>query len=358
MAQGEQSEHSGRVGLGAGRARANEDRWAGRRKVRQYGLLPAGTPGDVEGKWYQFTMTDSSTWYGMAEMAKAFRAAGFPEAERLTQEAAEYRQCILDVMHREEFVDPETKQLFIPNTVFYRDGGPRDPWWQADGPVQMFDTGLLHPTDIRFEATVENVKKKYGILMGMAEHIQGSEWYPNQTERSYYKSYLGRGEIEKALLVLYCNLLYGMAHDTLQTTERFHWDDANFSPLQPNASGNGRDINMLRRMVIDEQDAGKLWLLRGCPRRWFAPGQSISVENAPTLFGTMAIRSKASKRNITIDVDPPARDMPEAMTLLIRCPTNRTVKVVTINGKKAAFSNESVVLPREKGPFHVVAKLD
>jgi hypothetical protein len=206
---------------------------------------------------------------------------------------------------------------------------------------------------------VEYTKRKYGILMGMAEHVGGGvEWYPNQTERSYYKSYLARGEVEKALLVLYCNLLYGMSHDTYQTAERFHYDDANFSPLQPNASGNGRDINMLRRMVIDEQDDGKLWLLRGCPRRWFEPGQSILVEKAPTLFGTMAIRSKAGAQDITIDVNPPDRDIPEAMTLLIRCPKNRTIKSVTINGQAAAFSNESVLLPREKGPFHVVAKLD
>jgi hypothetical protein len=248
---------------------------------------------------------------------------------------------------------------FIPNAVFYRDGGPIDIYWMADGPVQLFDTGLLSPNDPYFSAMVEYTKRKYGILMGMAEHVGGGvEWYPNQTERSYYKSYLARGEVEKALLVLYCNLLYGMSHDTYQTAERFHYDDANFSPLQPNASGNGRDINMLRRMVIDEQDDGKLWLLRGCPRRWFEPGQSILVEKAPTLFGTMAIRSKAGAQDITIDVNPPDRDIPEAMTLLIRCPKNRTIKSVTINGQAAAFSNESVLLPREKGPFHVVAKLD
>ncbi len=86
-------------------------------------------------------------------------------------------------------------------------------------------------------------------------------------------NHLARGEHEKALLVFYTNLVYSMSQDCYQTVERIKLDQPNFSPFQQNASGNGRIIEMCRRMVIDEQDADTLWLLRGCPRRWFAPGR-------------------------------------------------------------------------------------
>ena len=86
--------------------------------------------------------------------------------------------------------------------------------------------------------------------------------------------------------------------------------DANYAPFQPNASGNGRLLDMLRRMVIDDQEPGALWLLRGCPRRWFAPGQSIVVEDAPTFSGKMALRTEATDDTVVIDVEPPAAAPP------------------------------------------------
>jgi len=333
-------------------------------KVRYWGLLPSGMPGDIQLYSYTYTFNDSFTYLGMSEIAAAAREARLPEAKCLTKEAEEYRRCILDVVHREEFIDPKTKLLFVPNTVLYRETPPdkRDPYWVADGPIQLFDTGVLHPTDKRFADMVEftRITKSLpysGILLGFAEHMGGADWYPNQTERSYFRCYLGRGEIEKALLVLYSNLNYGMSNDTYQTSERFKADNSNWTGLSPNASGNGRNIDMIRRMVIDEQDSGKLWLLRGCPRRWFEPGKSIVAENAPTVFGKMAIRTKSMSDRIVIDVKAPDRKMPESMILMVRHPKERTIRKVTVNGKPAKIDGEAIVLPQRSGKFHVVVRL-
>jgi hypothetical protein len=297
----------------------------------------------------------------MSEIAAAAREAKMPEADRLTKEAEEYRQVLLDVIRREEFVDPETGLLFVPNTVQYRETPPdkRDAYWVADGPIQLFDTGVLHPTDKRFADMVEftRVTKSLqfsGILLGFAENMGGNDWYPNQTERSYFRCYLGRGEVEKALLVLYSNLTYGMSNDTYQTSEHFLTDNPNYSALSPNASGNGRNIDMIRRMAIDEQEPGRLTLLRGCPRRWFEPGQSITVENAPTYFGKMAIRANSEVERITIEVEAPDRSIPETITLVVRSPKDRPVKSATIDGKPVKLEGEAIALPREKGTFKVV----
>jgi len=323
-------------------------------RVPHYGLLPAGVADDVTGKVYSVTLTDNFTWYGMSQMAEAFAEAGLPEAERLKREAEEYRQCILDAVHRIEVRDPETGLRVIPNAVGGKLG---DHYWPANGPVQLFDTGILAPGDRYFEHMIGYTERKHGILMGLAEHIEGgAEWYPNQTERAYFKCYLARGEVEKALLVLYSDLVYGMSNDTLQTCERFHFDDPNFAPLQPNASGNGRIMGMLRRMVIDEQDAGSgvLWLLRGCPRRWFAKGKSIVVEKAPTLFGEITVRTESDGNVITVDIECPKREPPSEIRLVVRHPERLATTQATANGQIVPVDGETVILRRPRGHLSVV----
>ena len=72
--------------------------------------------------------SDAYTYKGMADMAAAFREAGLPEADRLANDADEYRQCILDTLHRVEFTDPDSGLLFVPNTVYYRQGERGGVW--------------------------------------------------------------------------------------------------------------------------------------------------------------------------------------------------------------------------------------
>jgi len=326
-------------------------------KVEYYGLLPKGRVHDWEGWRYHFGFTDNFTWKGMSEMAAAFREAGLPEARRLTREADEYRRCILEVTRRAQFTDPETHLLFVPNTVYYREGSRGGVWW-ADGPQAMLATGLLAPSDPRFALTVKYVERKWGLLAGLSGHMEPDPshpyWYVNQTERGYFANYLARGETEKALLVLYSNLFYGLSHDTYQTCERIDVRDGNYAPFQPNASGNGRMIDMLRRMVVDEQEPKVLWLLRGCPHRWFAPGQSIVVRDAPTYFGKLALRTEATTNRITVEIDSPDREPPSQVNLVVRHPQRPAPRSVTVNGKPTAADGETIALPAPRGHLRVV----
>ncbi|MHB1000022.1 MAG: LamG-like jellyroll fold domain-containing protein [Armatimonadota bacterium] len=330
------------------------------KKVPYYGLFPQGRVSDEEGWSYQFSFTDNLTWVGMSEMAKAFTEAGLPDADKLTREADEYRQCIASVIEREQYVDPDTGLLFIPNRVGYRDSKNKGVW-VGDGAQQLFATGFIPATDKRFDPMVEYTRRIGGILMGLTEHyLGGSEWYINQTEWGYYKNYLHRGEIEKSLLVFYSNLVYGMSRDTYQTVERFHMDDPNFSPLQPNASGNGRILDMLRRMVIDDQDADKgvLWLLRGCPRRWFAEGKSVVVRDAITPFGKMALSTRSNGKIITVSIDTPDKDAPAEIRLVLRHPDNLPITSASVNGRPAKVSGDTVTLPQSGGHLQVVCRYD
>ena len=190
-----------------------------------------------------------------------------------------------------------------------------------------------------------------------AAWLPGSEYLVRQSERRcYYNVYLARGQYEKALLVFNSALAYGLSNDTYQAVERIDAGDPGFCPLQPNASGNGRLIEMMRRMVIDEQDADKgiLWLLRGCPRQWFAEGKSVVVENAPTLFGQMAIRTESDGKTVTIDIDPPRTgsrcgDAPGGAS-----PGREAPKHATVNGAAGEMNGDTLALRAPQGHLRIV----
>ena len=286
----------------------------------------------------------------MAETAAAFRSAGAPEAARLTADADEYRRCILDTVEKVAFKDPETGLLFLPNTVYFRQGDRGNGGvWMLDGPRVLFDLGILDPVaDAKYwQPLLEIVQRRWGTLGGLMCHFNFMEsidewnvpkespfWYVLAGDACWHSDFLARGEFEKALLVLYSSLVYAMSEDCHETVERVNTADSNFAPFQPNSSGNGLVLTMLRRIVIDEQDEAKgtLWLLRGCPRRWFAPGKSISVSDAPTVFGKTALRTTCTDRTITIDIDSPADPALKQLCVAVRHPTHQKPKKVTVNG--------------------------
>jgi hypothetical protein len=343
-------------------------------RVDHYGLLPKGRVHDWGGHRFHFCFSDGYTYQGMAEMAAAFREAGLAEADRLAADVEEYRRCLRDVVERVEFTDPETGLRFLPNTVYFRQG-ERGGAWASDGPRALFDAGVLHPVaDAKYwEPMLALLQHRMGTLGGLMLHFQGGGgdeneqwkidpdspyWYCNFVELSYDRDFLARGELEKALLVFYTNLAYGMSPDLYQTVERVDVADSNYAPWQPNSSANGRILAAIRRMVIDEQDEadGVLWLLRGCPRRWFAPGKSMAVRDAPTLFGKMALQTTSTADAITIDIDPPTERPLKQLRIALRHPSRQKAREVTVNGAQVTVEGEVLTLTTPSGHLRIIAK--
>jgi hypothetical protein len=348
-------------------------------RVDYYGLLPKGRVHDWNGYRFHLAFTDGYTYKGMAEMAEAFREAGLPEADQFAADAEDYRHCILDVIQRIQFTDPETGLLFIPNTVFFRprekdDIPERGGAWASDGPRSLFDAGVLNPVaDAKYwEPMLALLQHRMGTLGGLMLHFRADEneaeqwtiqkdspfWYCNFVELGYYRDFVARGELEKALLVFYMNLAYGASPDLYQTVERVNVLDRNYAPFQPNSSANGRILSAMRRMVIDEQDEsqGVLWLLRACPRRWFAAGKSVSVADAPTLFGKMAVKTTATDNEIAVDIDPPSAKPLKELRVALRHLSRRKPNEVTVNGKPVTVDGELLTISYPSGRLQVVAK--
>jgi hypothetical protein len=58
-------------------------------------------------------------------------------------------------------------------------------------------------------------------------------------------------------------------------------------------------------LVYEEPDGETLWLCKAAPKRWFAPGQTIRVRNAPTRWGPVSFEVKASESSVTAHIIPP-----------------------------------------------------
>lgn len=346
------------------------------KRVDHYGLLPKGRPHDWEGRYYYLGFTDGYTCKGLADTAAAFRLAGLPEADRLTREADDYRRSILDTLEKIARTDPGTGLLFVPNVVYFGRGEPENAGgWVADGPRVLFDVGILDPVaDAKYwQPLYDMIHCKAGFLGGLMcrfspdgnslrwdQKSDSPFWYVFQTELNWHRDFLARGELEKALLVFYSNLVYGMSPDLYETVERVNLADSNYAPLSPNASSNGRALGMIRRTVIDEQDEtqGVLWLLRGCPHRWFAPGKSIEVRDAPTVFGKIAFKTTCTDRTIILDIDAPTDPALKRLGIAIRHPQKRSPAKVTVNGANAVMTGEIVTVSAPAVRVRVVAEYD
>jgi len=329
------------------------------------GLLPPGRATDGRDFRQMFGFSDNFTWNGMNQMAKAFRKAGLPEAEQMARDADEYRQCILKAARRAQITDPENGLVIILNFLSGEGVANEGRVLNNHYSIAMWQTGLLDANDPRFGDKMEWQRRKGGFLMGLSFPfpIGSSYWYIDWAAPGIYMSHLARGEYEKALLDFYTNLIYSMSSDCYQTVERIDITEPNYAPFQSNPSGNGRVIEMARRMVIDEQESGVLWLLRGCPRRWFAPGKTVVVENAPTLFGPMSLRTSADDRTVTVDIEAPSWESPREIRLVARHPKRRALKSATLNGSKCTVNNDSVgndivIIPNPKGHLHLVCTFE
>ena len=66
----------------------------------------------------------------------------------------------------------------------------------------------------------------------------------------------------------------------------------------PNSASNADTLLMLRNALVMEElksdiETGDIFLLRGVPRAWLAPGQKIRAERLPTYFGELSMQVTA-----------------------------------------------------------------
>jgi hypothetical protein len=182
-------------------------------------------------------------------------------------------------------------------------------------------------------------------LLRIQEESAGGEidlYYVNSAEKVWHRLWLERGERVKALRYFYMTLAYSTSRDVHLASERFCPQLVWLLPWQPNASGNGRILEMMFNTLCLE-GGGSCKLLYGVPDAWFATRQPIGVERLRTSFGILSFRVKpaAGTRRYELSYEC-TRDVPKRF--LVALPdgggqqSRRVIEVDTRNLKAAAFT--------------------
>jgi hypothetical protein len=308
-------------------------------KALYYGLLPAGQAYDTryDKPTYYLGWTDGYTYQGLQRAAEALADIGHPEAPRLLQEAASYREDILEVMRRtrqrEPVQPPYPERLFQP------------PDWAdfATGPLALVDTGFIKPDDPAFDQLEAYMKKNFnrgvlGLTGGLRRDGDArapNGYYVDFSEDIWQRVWMLRGETEKALLAFYSTLGYGLDKGTLGAVERFDLADRCYAPFFMDASGAARIVGMIRQTLLLEQDK-VLYLLAGAPRRWLEEGKTIEVKNGVTYFGRLDLKvnSQVDQGKVLVELKL-QKTRPERLQLIrlrLPHPGRERIKQVIVNG--------------------------
>ena len=88
-------------------------------------------------------------------------------------------------------------------------------------------------------------------------------------------------------------------------------------------------------LVFEDPESETLWLGRGLPRDWLAPGKSTAASAVPTRWGRVGfeINSQLQRNIILARVNLPAGGVAATTQLRLRAPLGARLQAVTVNGR-------------------------
>lgn len=257
------------------------------------GLLPKGRPHDWPIKGH-FFFSDTFTWRGLDLLARAFHAAGLSDADGLRQEADDYRNCILTALRANIKPHPINPALsWIPNEVG-EDPATAIKTTTFCGPHSLLGSGILDANDDlipQIEASLRaanclNDAFAYRMRLMEDETLRrlqidaaGGEvelFYVTFAEMPWHRVWLERGESDKAEAFFKATLACSVSRDLHLAHERYCPQLPWLLPWQPNASANGRILEMILRSLCFVKD-DTCHLLHGAPPIWFDFRSPLSV---------------------------------------------------------------------------------
>ena len=275
-------------------------------QLPHYGLMPKGRPHDWPIFGY-FLFTDTNLWRGMDALARAFAAAGLPDAAWLRQEADDYRQCILKAVRqacKPHPLDPNC--TWVPSEIYEDPTGASQTSIYC-GPQSLLATGILDASDPLIPVMEAMLRRsgclndRFGFQMRLMEDEQLRQrqlaaaggavdlYYVTNMEQSWHRLWLERGERAKAIAYFYMTLAYSVSRDLHLAQERFCPQLPWLLPWQPNASANGRILSMILTSLCFRKD-DTCHLLYGVPDAWFAAGSPLGVEGLWMGGGSLSFR--------------------------------------------------------------------
>ncbi len=319
--------------------------------VPEYGLMPPGTVADWQDWGYTYSL-NGYYYAGLAASAEALAAIDHPEADDYAAAAEELRRNIRRAYEWTTArmpVVPRRDGAWIPGSPFQALCPGSSPQffpnysnsWLYDselGPHHLVDQGVLDPADPRVEYIATDLEDRHFIEFGFGaitpEATRADVFNRGGFARAqpFYGRFVqmhGWRDDVKPFIRSYFNQLSVM----------FNREDLTIYE-NPGASvwnktfETGNFLQQSRMMFVMER-GNELWLAPFVPSHWMQDGRSVSVDQAPTFFGSVSYRidSHAGDGYIEARVDVPARSKPSAIVLRLRHPEGKPMRQVTVNGQ-------------------------
>jgi len=312
--------------------------------VAEWGLLPAGHLEDNP-EWRHWFAVNAHAYKGMQSLANVLAGVGHPEAERLSREAAAYRQDIRLAAGRAMVESPVMQLLdgtYVPHMPPHTSVRGREPGWfreVAYGALHLLEGDVFDPCEEEMTWVLKDMEDNLFVAREWGRPVDLERYWfshggitiqANLTDLAI--DYLRRGEVEHGLRALFNNFGASFYPDVRVFTEHPVVELGHGVGPFYKAPDEAKFLVWLRAFLLWEEDS-TLHLAPGAPRAWFAAGQSFGVRRLASAFGPVTYQVRSGPSEVTVEVVVPDRRPLEALLVHVRRPAGQVITAVTVNGE-------------------------
>lgn len=246
-----------------------------------FGVMPFACATDAD-QGYVIVWTDAWSFAGAANFALLLKMLNAPEYEQINAAVENYRTDLsnaIDSVRRENgFIDRKLSEEGSISRAFDK----------LIAACNFLETDFASPEEERFRKFIAYREKNVfeGPFTGpLFERI----YYIGNGEQNMFYVYCKLHEWKKAYLAAETFRQCGMTRDLHLTQERYSTVDSSFAPWQPNASNNGRYLNMMIRRLYLENGENEIILFGGIAPSGMLSGKNYSVRNLYTYQGKVSL---------------------------------------------------------------------
>ncbi len=237
-----------------------------------YGIFPPMRSCDWMEIGQSWGLTDCTNLQGYEAMYHAFSQFGDKRADKIKSAYEDYMKCMRNILDKIVSEAKKDSEIFIPPRIGEVHTDPPEGAYFSDGPSMLLIAGVI-PHGGELSKKIENwFKNRNQMRNGLTGRMNtglmsvlntgrqydpwaGHTWYTSYGDMAWFYNWLDGDEVEKAEETLKANLKYGMTKE-YYLTERYADNDPYYTPWLPNASANGRLMNMLEDLEVYKRAKG------------------------------------------------------------------------------------------------------
>lgn len=330
------------------RARTKEIARQSPLRAIENGLLPPGSLEDI-GDWRCWLSTNVYSWWGMKNVAASLQDIGHPDGTRLIAEAEAYRRDILnsftEAMRRSPVVRLRDNR-WIPHVPSDAHRRGRSFGWiteTLEGAIHLVRAEAIDPAGGLATWIIQDFEdnlyfsKQYGYDIGGDEFERywfsrgGISMQANLLHNPI--PYILRDEVEHFLRAYFNAFAVSYFPDTRMMTEHALPNIGDWRGDHFKSSDEANSTYWLRLMFVQER-GNELWYGAAIPRYWLVNGQTVSIQNASTYFGTTSMSMRSEGDVIRMTVEPPDRNPPQLIRARFRHPEEKRMEYCMVNHRR------------------------